>query len=228
MLGNPDVITEEDLQSETLKTQVRELFSGVDRSSGSSDWLKDMFLAGDYDAMVNYECLIIQANEELTARGEEPLYVVYPYDGLSIADSPLGYVDAGDEAKEELFLDLQAYLLSDETQSAIQRTGRRSSYTGVREENRDVFPEAWGPAAGPRALAHPDAGRGRALRVPEPLPDGAAQALAERLLPGLLRQHERGGERTARLRHGADPRAGERRRELPAGLPGRGQHPHPL
>ena len=144
LLGNPDVITEEDLQSETLKTQVRELFSGVDRSSGSSDWLKDMFLAGDYDAMVNYECLIIQANEELTARGEEPLYVVYPYDGLSIADSPLGYVDAGDEAKEELFLDLQAYLLSDETQSAIQRTGRRSSYTGVREENRDVFPEAWG------------------------------------------------------------------------------------
>ena len=144
LLGNPDVITEEDLQSETLKTQVRELFSGVDRSSGSSDWLKDMFLAGDYDAMVNYECLIIQANEELTARGEEPLYVVYPYDGLSIADSPLGYVDAGDEAKEELFLDLQAYLLSEDTQSAIQRTGRRSSYTGVSEENRDVFPEAWG------------------------------------------------------------------------------------
>lgn len=228
LLGNPDVITEEDLQSETLKTQVRELFSGVDRSSGSSDWLKDMFLAGDYDAMVNYECLIIQANEELTARGEEPLYVVYPYDGLSIADSPLGYVDAGDEAKEELFLDLQAYLLSEETQSAIQRTGRRSSYTGVSEENRDVFPEAWGLQ--PDRVLSP-------IRMPAAdvlfaclnlYQTGAAQALVERLLPGLLRQHERGGERTARLRHGADPRAGECRRELPAGLPGRGQYPHPL
>ena len=35
-----------------------------------------MFLEGDYDAMVNYECLMIQANRELEARGEEPLYVV--------------------------------------------------------------------------------------------------------------------------------------------------------
>ena len=43
-LGNPEVITEEDLQNESLKTQMKELLSGVDRSSGSSDWLKDMFL----------------------------------------------------------------------------------------------------------------------------------------------------------------------------------------
>ena len=40
----------------------------MDRSSGSSDWLKDMFLEGGYDAMVNYECLVIQANRELEAR----------------------------------------------------------------------------------------------------------------------------------------------------------------
>ena len=144
LLGDPEVITSEDLQSESLKEQVKELLSGVDRSSGSSDWLKDMFLEGDYDAMVNYECLIIQANEELEARGEEPLYVVYPYDGLSIADSPLGYVDNGDDAKEELFLKLQEYLLSEEAQSEIQRTGRRSGYTGVSDENKDVFRGEWG------------------------------------------------------------------------------------
>ena len=144
LLGNPEVITSEDLEDENLKTQVRELFSGVDRSSGSSDWLKDMFLEGDYDAMVNYECLIIQANEELEARGEEPLYAVYPYDGLSIADSPLGYVDNGDDAQEELFLKLQDYLLSEEAQNEIQRTGRRSAYTGVSEQNKDVFRADWG------------------------------------------------------------------------------------
>ena len=67
---------------------MRNLLSGVDRSSGSSDWLKDMFVAGDYDAMVNYECLIIQANQELEEQGKETLYAVYPYDGLSLADSP--------------------------------------------------------------------------------------------------------------------------------------------
>lgn len=144
LLGNPEVITSEDLQSEELKTQMRELLSGVDRSSGSSDWLKDMFLEGNYDAMVNYECLMIQANEELEQRGEEPLYVVYPYDGLSLADSPLGYVDQGDDKKEEMFLKLQEYLLSDEAQNEIQRTGRRSGYTGIFEENRDVFRTDWG------------------------------------------------------------------------------------
>ena len=131
LLGNPEVIISEDLQSEELKAQMQELLSGVDRSSGSSDWLKDMFLQGDYDAMVNYECLIIQANRELEERGGEPLYAVYPYDGLSLADSPLGYVDMGNDKQEELFLKLQEYLLSADTQNKIQRTGRRSGYTGV-------------------------------------------------------------------------------------------------
>lgn len=144
LLGNPEVITSEGLQSETLRAEVRDLLSGVDRSSGSSDWLKDMFLEGDYDAMVNYECLILQANRELEARGEETLYTVYPYDGLSIADSPLGYVDKDDAEKEDTFLKLQEYLLSDDTQNEIQRTGRRSPYTGVSEENKDVFRADWG------------------------------------------------------------------------------------
>ena len=63
LLGNPEAISLEDLQGEELRTQMTQLLSGVDRSSGSSDWLKDMFLEGDFDAMVNYECLIIQANQ---------------------------------------------------------------------------------------------------------------------------------------------------------------------
>ena len=46
--------------------------------------------------------------------------------------------------KEELFLKLQEYLLSEEVQNQIQQTGRRSGYTGVSEENREVFREDWG------------------------------------------------------------------------------------
>ena len=94
--------------------------------------------------MVNYECLVISANQELEARGEETLYAVYPYDGLSIADSPLGYVDNGAAEKEQAFLDLQEYLLSDEVQNEIQRTGRRTGYEGVSAENADVFRADWG------------------------------------------------------------------------------------
>ena len=144
LLGKQEGLTAEDLQKPDLQADIRELLSGVERSSGSSDWLKDMFLEGDYDAMVNYECLIIDANQQLEEEGKEPLYVVYPYDGLSIADSPLGYVDHGDAEKEEAFLAVQEYLLLDKTQAEIEATGRRISANGVSEENRDVFDSNWG------------------------------------------------------------------------------------
>ena len=144
LLGKQEGLTAEDLQKPDLQADIRELLSGVERSSGSSDWLKDMFLEGDYDAMVNYECLIIDANQQLEEEGKEPLYVVYPYDGLSIADSPLGYVDHGDEEKEEAFLAVQEYLLSDKTQAEIEATGRRINAGGVSKENQDVFNRDWG------------------------------------------------------------------------------------
>ncbi len=144
LMGKQEAMTEADLQDETLKGEITELLSGIDRSSGSSDWLKEMFLNGDYDAMVNYECLIISANRDLEEQGRETLYTVYPYDGLSLADSPFAYVDHGDGNKEEAFLEVQDYLLSDEAQNEIQRTGRRSSSLGVSEENRDVFRQDWG------------------------------------------------------------------------------------
>lgn len=134
----------EDLQDSKLQKEIKELLSGIDRSSGSSDWLKEMFLKGDYDAMVNYEALVISANRQLEREGKEPLYVVYPYDGLSIADSPLGYVDHGDDKKQKAFKKVQEYLLSEETQAAIQQTGRRTGYGDVEEENKDVFCKEWG------------------------------------------------------------------------------------
>ena len=144
LLGRQEGMTSEDLQQETLQTQVRELLSGVERSSGSSDWLKDLFLEGDYDAMVNYECLVIDANEQLEEEGKEPLQVIYPSDGLTIADSPLGYLDHGESGKEDAFLAVQEYLLSDEAQSAIEATGRRIRANGVSDENKDVFNSDWG------------------------------------------------------------------------------------
>lgn len=144
LLGKSDALTNDDLAKPELKEQITKLLSGVERSSGSSGWLKDMFLAGDYDAMVNYECLIIDADRELVQEGREPLYAVYPYDGLSIADSPLGYLDHGSEKKEEAFLKVQEYLLSDEAQSGIEATGRRISLNGVSEQNKAVFKQEWG------------------------------------------------------------------------------------
>ncbi|MGN0682703.1 MAG: VWA domain-containing protein, partial [Oscillospiraceae bacterium] len=144
LLGKSSALTNDDLAAPELREQIQTLLSGVERSSGSSGWLEDMFLAGDYDAMVNYESLIIDANRKLTEAGIEPLYAVYPYDGLSIADSPLGYLDHGDSSKEEAFLKVQEYLLSDKAQSAIEATGRRISLNGVSEQNKAVFNTDWG------------------------------------------------------------------------------------
>ncbi|UUX32955.1 substrate-binding and vWA domain-containing protein [Fundicoccus culcitae] len=142
--GKEEGITSEDLADENVREQITTLLSGVNRSSGSSNWLVDLFLAGDYDAMVNYETLIIQTNIELEKQNEEPLYMVYPVDGLSISDSPLAYVDHNDDEMEEAFLSFQTYLLSDEAQNEIEKTGKRSAYGTIRPENETVFRSDWG------------------------------------------------------------------------------------
>ncbi len=121
--------------------------AGINRSSGSSGWLKDLFLQGDgkYDAMVNYESTIIETNQELVRRGQEPLYVIYPTDGLVIADSQLGYVDNGDKEKEAFFRKLQDYLTSPAVQTKLLQLGRRTGFAGqLTDAPADVFRTEWG------------------------------------------------------------------------------------
>ena len=144
LTGKTSALTPEDLNSDELKKNMTSLFSGIDRSSGSSEWLKEMFLAGDYDAMVNYESLIIAANNELVSQGKEPLYAVYPYDGLTVSDSPLAYADHGDKDKEQAFLDVQDYLLSDDVQEKIRQKGRRTDFTEDYSQYGDIFNAEWG------------------------------------------------------------------------------------
>lgn len=145
LLDNPDTIKIEDLERKEIKEKLAQLLSGVNRSSGSSGWLKDLYLNGNYDAMVNYEAVIIETNQELIKQGREPLYAVYPVDGLAIADSPLGYVDNKDEKKAGLFLKFQEYLLSENVQKQLSDLGRRTGTAGVNEDIRkDVFNKDWG------------------------------------------------------------------------------------
>lgn len=145
MLGAKDTITLEDLQSEALRTDLKDLLSGINRSSGSSGWLKKLFLQGDYDAMVNYESMLIEANQELVKEGKDPLYLVYPKDGLAMADSPLGMVKRGDAEAEQVFAKLQEYLLSKPVQQEILALGRRTGFGGSMEAaDPGVFNPDWG------------------------------------------------------------------------------------
>jgi Ca-activated chloride channel family protein len=115
------------------RAKVKDLLKGVARSSGSSGWLKDLYLATakdgrPYDAMWNYEAVLKETNEALRQQGGELLYAVYPADGTSYADAPFGYVEHGQPAATKAFFtDLQAYLLSPAAQAKVAEDGRRTA-----------------------------------------------------------------------------------------------------
>lgn len=145
LAGNPEVLKEENLNDEILKEKVTTLFSGLERSSGSEEFLEELFLAGEYEAVVTYESSIINLNKQLEAQGKETLYAVYPIDGVSISDAPFAYIDNNDEKKKAAFTDLQSYILSDEGQKVLQEKGRRTWYGGVSSTvDKTIFRTEWG------------------------------------------------------------------------------------
>ena len=145
LAGNPEVLTSEMLNDEKLREEIKTLFTGLERSSGSEDFLEELFLNGDYEAVVSYESSIININKQLVSRGKEPLYAIYPIDGVSISDSPFGYINNKNENKKEIFDNIQKYLLSNEGQSLLQEYGKRTWYGGTNANvNKTVFNPEWG------------------------------------------------------------------------------------
>ncbi|MGB0903480.1 MAG: substrate-binding domain-containing protein, partial [Mangrovicoccus sp.] len=131
--GKPEPLTLAALDDPDLQEQIRGLLAQIDRSSGSSGWLKDMLVANPdrFDAMVNYEAMALEANQALIAAEQEPLYLIYPVNGIAVADSPLGLIDKGDPKTEEAFLALQAHLLSGKIQQSLIAQGRRAGLVDV-------------------------------------------------------------------------------------------------
>jgi len=145
LAGNPEVLTSEMLNDEKLREEIKTLFTGLERSSGSEDFLEELFLNGDYEAVVSYESSIININKQLVSRGKEPLYAIYPVDGVSISDAPFGYINNKNENKKEIFDNIQKYLLSNEGQSLLQEYGKRTWYGGTNANvNKSIFNPEWG------------------------------------------------------------------------------------
>lgn len=180
MVGNPSsAMSLKDLEKTELQERVKQFLALVNRSSGSSGWLKDFF-QNNYDlldGMFNYEAMIIEFNQWAAKHNREPLYVIYPSDGIVVADHPLGYVDKKNPEKEKLFLELQAYLKSPEVQQSIQESGRRTGLVGLALEHPDlkVFNPAWGIDATREISSFP-------------LPNRDTIALALDLYQGVLRK----------------------------------------
>ena len=145
LAGNPEVLTSEILDSEALRGEIKTLFTGLERSSGSEDFLEELFLNGDYEAVVAYESSIININKQLEAKGKETLYAIYPIDGVSISDAPFAYINNKNENKKEIFESIQKYILSDEGQKLLQNKGKRTWYGGVNlNADKSVFNPEWG------------------------------------------------------------------------------------
>jgi Ca-activated chloride channel family protein len=145
LMGNPEIIQLEDLNRPELVRSIKDFLRGIYRTSGSSGWLKELFLkTPEADAMVNYESVLIETNKELIAQGQEPLYFIYPLDGLVIADSPLGFNSQNGAEKEESFLKFQKWLLKPENQNRLLALGRRTGLGGdISNADRKVFNPEW-------------------------------------------------------------------------------------
>lgn len=146
LAGSPEVLTESMLDNETLKSDLKSFFKGVERVSGDEEYLAEMFKNGDYNAMINYESSLIEINKELVKSGKEPLYLVYPVDGVAINDMPIAFINNNnDEKKKEQFLKLQSYLRSDDATKLMEEYGYRSWYGGTNSKaDKKVFNPEWG------------------------------------------------------------------------------------
>lgn len=145
LAGNPEILTEDMLKEEQLINNLTDMFSGVKRVSGDEKYLEEMFLnSNEYDAVVASESSLININQNLKEQNKEQLYLIYPKDGVAINDSTFAFI-ANSEDKEELFLEIQSYLLSNEGQKMLEKNGQRTWYGGVsKDSDKTIFNPDWG------------------------------------------------------------------------------------
>ena len=59
LAGNPEVLTKDHLENSEVKEKLKTFYAGLERSSGSEDFLEELFLKGDYESVFTYESSII-------------------------------------------------------------------------------------------------------------------------------------------------------------------------
>ena len=147
LAGNPEVLTPEMLKQETLQKDLKEFFKGVERVSGDEDYLVEIYEKGNYNAMINYESSLIELNKKLVSENKEPLYLIYPTDGVAINDMPFAYInnDSKDKKTKEQFDKIQNYLRSDEITKLLEQKGYRSWFGGIKKDtDQSTFNKEWG------------------------------------------------------------------------------------
>ena len=145
LAGSPEILTSEILENDTLKKDLIDFFSGVERVSGSDDFLQEMFLrSDDYEGVIATESSLININKKLINQNKEPLYLLYPVDGVALNDSPFAYIENKQEKIEEFNL-IQSFLLSSYSQNKLESLGKRTWYGGIKNDaDSSSFRKEWG------------------------------------------------------------------------------------
>ena len=145
LAGSPEILTSSMLNNKALQNDLVSLFSGVERVSGSEDFLTQMFLNNsEYEAVIASESELISINKQLSSKGRETLYLLYPVDGVAVNDSPFVYID-NKQDKLEIFNKLQSFLLSSSSQKKLESLGKRTWYGGINEKaDSSSFKKEWG------------------------------------------------------------------------------------
>ncbi|GAB7081417.1 hypothetical protein [Megalodesulfovibrio paquesii] len=145
----PGALSRAQLDDPVLQAQARDFLAGVVRTAAGSMLLRDLFLSMQprLEAMLNDEAMLLAANQHLVSHGEEPLDLIYPSDGLALADFTLAFVERADNKhKLERFIELRNTLLEPDAQQAFTAAGYRTSLLGMntRQADRSLFNPAWG------------------------------------------------------------------------------------
>ena len=123
--------------SDANRDAVQGFFRGQALTSGSSGWLADAYVREQeqLDGIINYESVLMELNE--SGRLREPLYLLYPKEGIVTADYPLILLNG---EKRAAYDKLVAYLRSPEVQERIMtETLRRPAVPQVDLSN--AFPK---------------------------------------------------------------------------------------
>ncbi len=128
--GTGGALREEDITCDRL----RGFFTGRTLAEDTSRQLADAYAADQdsADALINYESVLLSLNAGGTLR--EPLEILYPRDGIVLADYPMLLLDP---AKRDSFGAVVAWFESERAQRAIvERTSRRPLNSAVPRDPR--------------------------------------------------------------------------------------------
>ena len=128
-----DAISAHDVDKQALN----DFFKGQQITAGSSGWLADAYVKEQnrLDGIINYESVLMQLNT--SGKLTEPLYLVYPKEGIITADYPIMLLNG---AKRDDFARLVAFLKTPEFQRTLMEDTQRRPVIPQVKPN-DQFPK---------------------------------------------------------------------------------------